>query len=241
MTTQVFTDGVTLTAASWFNDVDTATYSGLTGLAGQNTLTATGPTSMTAYASTQVFRFLPVSTNTGTTTLNITANSIALGAKNVFLRGVALAGGEIAAGVPTAVAYDGTQFQLLSPPFAVATQAQQEGGVSTSVVVTPGRQHFHPSAAKMFGSVTSSGVTNTAYNCSIARTTTGTYLVTMSTSLSSTNYSVVPTAGNVTGTGNALACWSGKTTSNFTIVTSVAAFTPAADAAFDFVVYGDLP
>lgn len=113
ITTQTFTDGVTQSASSWATDVDTATYSALTGVTGTNTVAGTGPASMTAYASGQMFRFVPAGANTGAATLNITANSIALGAKNIFSRGLALVGGEIVNGRPVVVVYDGTQFNIV--------------------------------------------------------------------------------------------------------------------------------
>jgi len=81
----------------------------LTSPAGTNTITATAPLSLTAYAAGQTFRFIPANTNTGATTLNI--NSI--GAKNIFRNGAALLGGEIVASGPVEVFYDGTQFQLI--------------------------------------------------------------------------------------------------------------------------------
>jgi hypothetical protein len=37
---------------------------------------------------------------------------------------------------------------------AAATQAEQEAASSTTVAVTPGRQHFHPSSPKAWGTVT---------------------------------------------------------------------------------------
>lgn len=80
----------------------------LTSPAGTNTITATAPLSLAAYAAGQTFRFIPANTNTGATTLNI--NSI--GAKNIFRNGAALLGGEIVASAPVEVFYDGTQFQL---------------------------------------------------------------------------------------------------------------------------------
>ena len=52
---------------------------------------------------------------------------------------------------------------------AVATQAQQETGTSTTVLVTPGRQQFHQSAAKAWAFVDMSGGTATlvsSYNVS---------------------------------------------------------------------------
>lgn len=112
MSTTQFTDGVSLTAASWFNDVDTATYSYLTSVSGTNTIAATGPANL-AYAAGQVFRFIPAATNTGATTLNITpSGASALGAKNVFCNGAACTGGELVSGVPAVVIYDGTQFNI---------------------------------------------------------------------------------------------------------------------------------
>lgn len=114
MTTQTFTDGVTLSAASWATDVDTATYSSLTSVSGTNTITATGPASATAYAAGQIFRFIPANTNTGPATINITCNSVALGAKNIFANGAALAGGEIIASLPVVIQYDGTQFNIIA-------------------------------------------------------------------------------------------------------------------------------
>lgn len=114
MATQTFTDLVTLTQASWFNDVDTATYSYLTTPAGTNTITATGGANLT-YATGLLVRWIPAGTNTGATTINITpSGASALGAKNVFSGGAACLGGEIVSGVPAMAVYDGTQFQLVS-------------------------------------------------------------------------------------------------------------------------------
>lgn len=113
MTTTVFTDGVTLTQASWFNDADSETYKYLTGVAGTNTITATGPASLSAHAAGKGFTFIPANTNTGATTINPTCNSVALGAKNIFCNGAACIGGELRAGVPSYIIYDGTQYQMI--------------------------------------------------------------------------------------------------------------------------------
>lgn len=94
--------------------VDSA-LSALSAVAGTNTITATGGAALSAYASGQEFHFIPAGTNTGATTLNITpSGASALGAKNVFYNGAALAGGEIVSGVPCVVIYDGTQFNIVS-------------------------------------------------------------------------------------------------------------------------------
>lgn len=115
MSSTGFVNGSTLTDAGWFNDADTVTYAALTSPSGTNTITATGPVSMTAYAARQRFFFIPANTNTGATTLNITpSGASALGAKNIFWNGAACVGGEIVANVPCEVFYDGTQFHLLT-------------------------------------------------------------------------------------------------------------------------------
>jgi hypothetical protein len=75
-----------------------------------------------------------------------------------------------------------------------ASKAQQETGSSTTVAVTPGRQHNHDSAAKSFGYATVSGTTLTnqkTYNMTLARTGVGTYTATMSTAFDSANYAAV--------------------------------------------------
>lgn len=68
----------------------------------------------TAYVQGEVYSFKANFANTGAATLNINS----LGAKNIYKKGnsgvVALTGGEIQSGDLVSVAYDGTQFQLLS-------------------------------------------------------------------------------------------------------------------------------
>ena len=114
MSTTSFTNLITLTDAAWFNNADKAAYGYLTGVAGTNTITATGPASLSAYAAGNKFHFVPAATNTGATTINITqSGASALGAKNVFFNGAACVGGEIKIGVPCLIIYDGTQFQLV--------------------------------------------------------------------------------------------------------------------------------
>ena len=91
------------------------TYVYLTSVAGTDTITATAALSMSAYATGQMFVFTPAATNTGATTVNL--NSI--GAKNVYFKGAACAGGELIANVPAIIAYDGTQFNIVANGHAV--------------------------------------------------------------------------------------------------------------------------
>jgi hypothetical protein len=90
-------------------DVQDGSITYLTSVSGTNTILATGPVGMAAYATGQVFTFIAAGANTGATTINI--NSI--GAKAVVkLNGSALVAGDIPSGAMLSVSYDGTSFQL---------------------------------------------------------------------------------------------------------------------------------
>src|SRR5712671_5057873 len=108
MSSTVFVNAVTLTAAQWFQDVDNVAYQYLSGVAGTNTITATGPAGLGAYAAGLKFRFIPAATNTAATTINITGTA-ALGARNIFKNGAALSAGDLVIGVPVEIADDGTR------------------------------------------------------------------------------------------------------------------------------------
>ena len=85
----------------------------LSSVAGTDTITASAPAAITAYAAGQRFSFVASATNTGAVTLNINS----LGAKDVTKRGTtALAAGDITSGQVVVVEYDGTRFQLLAAP-----------------------------------------------------------------------------------------------------------------------------
>lgn len=77
----------------------------------------------------------------------------------------------------------------------VATQAEQETGSSLTAFVTPGRQHYHQSAAKAWGIVFVSGGTPTlvgSYNVtSITDSAAGILGVTIATDFSNTTYALV--------------------------------------------------
>jgi hypothetical protein len=168
MSTTTFSDGVTLTAASWFNDVDTATYMTLSGVSGTNTITATGPKNATLSTNLRVV-FVPANTNSGATTINITpSGGAALTAKNVFCNGIACVGGEIKQNVPVMLHYDGTQFNILGPftagtiPGNVTVSGTLIAGtiggstvINTSGAITGGAGSFTTLAAS--SSVTSTG------------------------------------------------------------------------------------
>ena len=206
MATTTFTDNVTLVVAAFMNDVDTATYAYLTGVAGTDTITATGPKNA-ALAAGLLLRFTPAGTNTGATTLNVTpSGSSALGAKNVFCNGAACVGGEIVSGVPCEVMYDGTQFNLLGPR-PIATQAQQEAGTNVVNAVSPGRQQFHPSAAKGWVNFNGTGTAAIVVSYNVTSLTdegTGDFTVTWATDFASANYALAGWVGGAAGSSTGL-------------------------------------
>jgi hypothetical protein len=110
----------------------TLTY--LTSVSGTDTITATAPISMTAYATGQIFRFISAGANT---TTSVTLNINSIGAKNITKNGTtALAASDIPSGAVVMVTYDGTQFQLATLPAYVAPF-----GLSTNNTWT-GKQTF---------------------------------------------------------------------------------------------------
>lgn len=91
-------------------------YLGLAGGAGYNTTGSSNAYVVTTGLSTgslatfETILIVPNFTNTGAATLNVDA----IGSKNIFRNGLPLRGGEIVSGRPVLLAYDGTQFQIVS-------------------------------------------------------------------------------------------------------------------------------
>lgn len=116
----------------------------LSSVAGTDTITASAPAAITAYAAGQRFSFVASATNTGAVTLNVNS----LGAKDVTKRGTtALAAGDITSGQVVLVEYDGTRFQMIGATSAasdtvagiieLATNAEAQTGTDTARAVTP--------------------------------------------------------------------------------------------------------
>lgn len=104
---------------------------------------------------------------------------------------------------------DGTA--VVSSSVSAATQADQEAASSTAVYVSPGRQHFHPGSAKAWAywnGTSASPITPLAsYGVSsITKSSTGVYVVNLSTSMSSANYLVLPHAADSAGPQAANIC-----------------------------------
>jgi hypothetical protein len=102
-----------------------------------------------------------------------------------------------------------------------ASQAEQEAGSSTTVAVTPGRQQFHPSAAKAWINFDGTGTpaVSASYNMDgstpITEHGTGDYTLNIATDFSSAAYSFAPGCGttNRTFQGNdaqAAGSWRGR-------------------------------
>ena len=126
----------------------------------------------------------------------------------------------------------------------IATQAQQETGTSLVTTVTPGRQHFHASAAKAWGQFDSGGNVAGSYNVtSITDSGTGNWSVTIGTDFSGATYSVVAWGGHIGGATALIYYTSAIAAGSFSILTarndSGAAGDPDTPNAVFFIVFGD--
>lgn len=136
--------------------------------------------------------------------------------------------------------YDGIPVGL-----PVATQANQETGTSLLTTVTPGRQQYHPSAAKAWafwdGTATGTNAPAAGYNVtSVTRNAAGNYTVNLTTAMSGTSYCVIPgfnrDGGTTAGHGSVYSLGTGS----FIVETDGGDFTTAIDYTnVHVVVYGD--
>jgi hypothetical protein len=124
-----------------------------------------------------------------------------------------------------------------------AVQADQETGTSTTTNVTPGVQHFHPSAAKCWGYVTGGGTPSLTVNynvTSIADTDPGKLTVTIATDFSTANYCVVAhPLQTAAGGGNTYELSTARAAGSFEIHNTNEATTATDPVAWCFVAYGD--
>lgn len=81
-------------------------------VSGTNTITADATPAITAYAAGQIFAFLAPNNTTGAVTLNVNG----VGAIAIQKSRTALVSGDILQNDVIFVVYDGTQFQMISPP-----------------------------------------------------------------------------------------------------------------------------
>ncbi len=74
----------------------------------------------------------------------------------------------------------------------LAIQSEMEAGTDVGRAVTPGRQHFHPSACKGWGKAAGAGTLTVGYNMDACTDTgVGRLGVNITTDISSTNYTIV--------------------------------------------------
>lgn len=146
--------------------------------------------------------FSPHTTSGASPTLNVDS----LGAKAINAStGVAVATGALVAGSPYFATYinGSSEFILTNQIGAlngatisgavVATQAQQETGTAVDIVVTPGRQKFHPSAAKGWVKFIGTGTPGVTVGHNVTGITdngTGDWSATWTTAFSTANYAV---------------------------------------------------
>lgn len=124
------------TDAAQYKQIQTNTTNFMTVL-GTDTLIGTTNPVLEAYAAGNIFYFLPVNTNTGAVTVNISG----LGAKAITKNGTtALSAGDLTAGQANAILYDGTQFQLLTDPFSSNVGTAGQVLTSNGTSATPSFQ-----------------------------------------------------------------------------------------------------
>lgn len=128
--------GVAATSAANFpiaTQVQNHAFNTLTSTLGTNIITARALSlSLGAYATGQVFTFVPSQTNTGPA--NITIDSA--GSSIIFSGGRTLQGGELAQSVPVSIMRDSTRMNIIGPPplpslIKTACQVTQAAGAYT--------------------------------------------------------------------------------------------------------------
>jgi len=140
------------------------------------------------------------------------------------------------------------QFSSLDISSFLASQSDQETGTSTTKFVSPGRQHYHQSAAKAWAVTTWSAGTptiDTSYNiASISDDGTGLFTYTYTTAFSSANYAVFgQVMVNTGGAAGSITQWetAPSTTTSGQICTQGSSNSTSTDPATKhwFVAFGD--
>lgn len=118
-----------------------------------------------------------------------------------------------------------------------ASQAEQEAGSTTANFTTPGRQQFHPSAAKAWARCTAAGALSEGYNISggtCGRSGTGEYVLTFTTAFSTSTFPCFVTLQSTNLTAGA---GPGSTSTATVSVRNLSS--AATDSIFQIVCFGD--
>ena len=127
-------------------------------------------------------------------------------------------------------------------PATPATQADQEAATSTTTMVTPGRQKYHPAHPKAWAYVTQSAGTYTLQSSfgisGISKAATGRVDLTLSTAFSSVNYAAI---GGINDNPNLVAneVTGSRSTTNYRIMLRNANTAADTDANFSVMFFGD--
>lgn len=127
----------------------------LSNVSGTNTITATC-TAISAYTAQQMFSGVALATNTGPATININS----LGAVPLAINGIALTGGELHAGVPFILYYDGAKANIMANPAFPALGAINEAqganlaSAATVNLTAPGGNYLHITGTTAITAVT---------------------------------------------------------------------------------------
>lgn len=202
--------GMMASVAKWRDDISGTITTG--GSSTAFTVASNQGFASLAALSGALIAFIPHATSGASPTLNVDG----LGAKAINASpSVAVSTGSLVLGVPYLVTYINatTEFILVGAVGAlngatiggavVATQAQQETGTAVNLVVTPGRQQFHASAAKAWVKFTgSTGAILASYNVtSVTRNAVGDYTVLFTVAMSSAHYTGHVECSAISGIG----------------------------------------
>jgi hypothetical protein len=98
--------------------------------------------------------------------------------------------------VSAATTLAGPASDTAAGPIEIADRSEMEAASSTTLAVTPGRQHYHPAAAKFWVRFNAAGTVAASYNVtSISKNSTGDWTVTIATDFSSANWAPMAFGG----------------------------------------------
>lgn len=172
-----------------------------TNTASITTATTTDVVASPASSTQRNVKHLSVRNNHGSTAVNVTAQHTD-GTNTETLIKVNLAAGELLAFGSDGIwrHYD-TNGGAYENPLPIATQADMEAAASTLVLVTPGRQHFHPGHPKVWCKCGVSGNILASYNmASVTDTGAGRATFVISTDFSSADWMCQATVERTTAT-----------------------------------------